>query len=99
MNSGAFGLWWIEAACDPGLLAEVASDILEADSLASIHEDMGMWEWGRSVGIGTRQGVKASPLRLISGLQKDGWVFDGKKRGDRSGMDFDNPKGILQVIG
>jgi hypothetical protein len=31
---------------------------------------------------------------LICELQKDGRVFDGKRGGDRWGMEFDNLKGI-----
>jgi hypothetical protein len=30
-------------------------------------------------------------------LLKDGWVFGGKWRGDRSGMEFENLKGVPRL--
>jgi hypothetical protein len=42
-------------------------------------------------------GMGSSPLRLICGLQKDGWVFGEKRRGDRSGMEVENLRGVAQL--
>jgi hypothetical protein len=40
-----------------------------------------------------------SLLRLKGRLQKDGWVFGRKRRGDRSGMKLENLRGVSQLTG
>ena len=49
--------------------------------------------------IGRGQGFKGSRLRLIFRLQKDGCVLVlGKKgRGDRSGMEIENVRGVSKL--